>query len=435
MTFEPIQTYVFFDCETTGLNAARITEISLAAVHRAELIKFAKTVTTTLSSSNEEDSLDTLVPRVVNKLTLAVNPMKPVSLFIEELTGLSNYNLEHQSKFRDGAGPLMQQFLYSLAPPVCLVAHNGDRFDFPVLNKELKLAGIKLKSNLLCCDSLKFLRTHFKKKDDIRANQIDSIAGCNGDDKIKVDGITSLPRDDDAYSLSSLNTPSKNQNSSPFLDTPTKTPLVGDSGTSNAPHDANVNDDDNDGIFDDSFDEDCLDSHVLLAAIDGTPIKSSGDAPIKENCGANGVSDMKENLPGKLVESQKFFTPKKSLPDSDIEDSPQVFSTPPTSPPKKEIVSDNTTALQGQLPANKAIKSLPFNDPHESEKKIVNKKQPTSFSLPVLYKHLFGREPRVSHGAEADTVALLQVVATTGQAFLEWSDNNATCLVDILPKS
>ena len=212
MTCEPIQTFVFFDCETTGLNAARITEISLAAVHRVELSKFAKTVTTTLSSNDEDErSLDTLVPRVINKLTLAVNPMKTVSLFIEELTGLSNYNLEHQAKFRDGAGPLMQQFLSTLAPPVCLVAHNGDRFDFPVLNKELKLAGITFKSNVLCCDSLKFLRMHFSKKNEMKNNDIDPVAGCNGDGRVKVNGITSLPRDDDASSQMSVDTPVKNQ--------------------------------------------------------------------------------------------------------------------------------------------------------------------------------------------------------------------------------
>ena len=207
------------------------------------------------------------------------------------------------------------------------------------------------------------------------------------------------------------------------MDTPTKTPQAGDDkGTTNGLQDANANEDD---IFDDSFDEDCLDSHVLLAVIDGTPIKENGDV--------NGVSDLKENLSDKLADSQKFFTPKKILPDLDVDDSPQVFSTPPTSPPKKENVCDTTPPLQ---PIKKAIKSLPFNDPPHLEKKIEKKKQaPTSFSLPVLYKHLFGRKPRVSHGAEADTVALLQVVATTGQAFLEWSDNNAACLVDILPKS
>jgi hypothetical protein len=39
--------------------------------------------------------------RVVNKLCLAVCPRQPVPLHVEDLTGLNNYNLEHQAAFRE----------------------------------------------------------------------------------------------------------------------------------------------------------------------------------------------------------------------------------------------------------------------------------------------------------------------------------------------
>jgi three prime repair exonuclease-1 len=78
---------------------------------------------------------------VLNKLSLAVCPRKLILPHVEDLTGLSNYNLEHQAAFRDGVGAALASFLALLAPPVCLVAHNGNRFDFPLLKRELDAAG------------------------------------------------------------------------------------------------------------------------------------------------------------------------------------------------------------------------------------------------------------------------------------------------------
>ena len=64
-------------------------------------------------------------------------------------------------RFKDGAGPAMDLFLAKLRKPVCIVAHNGDRFDFPLLNKELAYAGQTFMDDILCCDSLKFFRASY----------------------------------------------------------------------------------------------------------------------------------------------------------------------------------------------------------------------------------------------------------------------------------
>ena len=74
----------------------------------------------------------------MNKLTLAVCPRRPILPHVEELTGLSNYNLEHQAAWTDGVGAAVAAFLTLLARPVCLVAHNGFRFDYPLLKRELQ---------------------------------------------------------------------------------------------------------------------------------------------------------------------------------------------------------------------------------------------------------------------------------------------------------
>lgn len=41
--------------------------------------------------------------------------------------------LEHESSFNQDAANILTNFLKHLRQPVCLVAHNGYSFDFPVL--------------------------------------------------------------------------------------------------------------------------------------------------------------------------------------------------------------------------------------------------------------------------------------------------------------
>ena len=51
--------------------------------------------------------------------------------------GLDNYNLESQFSFDSSTNSMMSLFLSHLEKPICLLAHNGDNFDFPLLQAEL----------------------------------------------------------------------------------------------------------------------------------------------------------------------------------------------------------------------------------------------------------------------------------------------------------
>ena len=66
-------TLVFLDFEATGLlgpaQHPRITELCLLAVHRDDL------------------SVDTGFPRVLNKLTLCLNPKEQISINTSQITG------------------------------------------------------------------------------------------------------------------------------------------------------------------------------------------------------------------------------------------------------------------------------------------------------------------------------------------------------------
>lgn len=138
-----IATLVFFDLETTGLPSfmprrkVNITEVSLIAVAREHL----------------------RIPlRILHKLTFCVRPRNAVMLQAAEMTGLDNMELESCPPFSSTAR-VIEDFLYALPQPVCLVAHNGDAFDFPLLCAEMKYAcpGMDLMA-FFCCDSLPAFR-------------------------------------------------------------------------------------------------------------------------------------------------------------------------------------------------------------------------------------------------------------------------------------
>ncbi|RUS89102.1 hypothetical protein EGW08_003110 [Elysia chlorotica] len=62
--------------------------------------------------------------------------------------------LEDSSTFKEQV-PMMMTFLKNLPQPVCLVAHNGDRFDFPLLVRHLEDAGTDVQElpDVVCADS------------------------------------------------------------------------------------------------------------------------------------------------------------------------------------------------------------------------------------------------------------------------------------------
>lgn len=135
-----IETFVFFDLETTGLpskaNPAKITELSFLCVSRRDI---------------ERSDLKKLPP--VSKLSLLFNPQKEIVPQVVRLTGLSKSFLSNQPIFGDKI-KCINSFL-DLPKPVCLVAHNGDRFDYKIIKSEYKNENTHLPHDLLCVDSLK----------------------------------------------------------------------------------------------------------------------------------------------------------------------------------------------------------------------------------------------------------------------------------------
>ena len=164
-----IKTLVYFDLEATGLKSSgkpRISEISLVAVNTQDVLDLNLRILEHVKKIKNDDYMlqtECLLPRVLNKLTICVYPMAIIMPQVSSITGLDNYNLTGQARFDKNTGDLLNIFLERLPSPVCLVAHNGNFYDFPLLKAELEKAGVELGSRILCIDSYVGMKEIFQK--------------------------------------------------------------------------------------------------------------------------------------------------------------------------------------------------------------------------------------------------------------------------------
>ena len=166
-----IETLVYFDIEATGLKSSgkpRITEMSFVAVNSQSIIDLHERITDYDGKMWKKDRtiLESFTPRVMNKLTLCVYPMATIMPNVTSITGLDNYNLTGQGRFDKNTGDLIKAFLDRLPSPVCLLAHNGNLYDFPLLKAEMEKVGVKLGLDILCADSYVGMKEIIKKKEE-----------------------------------------------------------------------------------------------------------------------------------------------------------------------------------------------------------------------------------------------------------------------------
>lgn len=145
------ETFVFLDLEATGLPNVdpEIAEISLFAVHRSSL-----------ENPERNEAGTPVLPRILDKLTLCMCPERPFTSKASEITGLSSEGLAQSRKagFDEAVVRTLQAFLSRQEGPICLVAHNGFDYDFPLLCTELQRLGAHLPRDTTCLDTLPALR-------------------------------------------------------------------------------------------------------------------------------------------------------------------------------------------------------------------------------------------------------------------------------------
>jgi len=163
-----IRTLVYFDLEATGLRSSgkpRISELSLVAVKVEDVLELQTTITKHLARVGSS-GVENLEPRVLNKLTICVYPMATIMPVVSNITGLDNYNLSDQARFDKNTVDMINNFLLRLPSPVCLVAHNGDNYDFPLLKAELEKVSGSLGADILCADSYNGFQQIFKTREE-----------------------------------------------------------------------------------------------------------------------------------------------------------------------------------------------------------------------------------------------------------------------------
>ena len=185
-----IKSLVYFDLEATGLKSSgrpRITEISFVAVNIEDVKEMHLKIQNHQPNRKYPDDhhhIESFLPRVLSKLTLCVYPMATIMPIVTDITGLDNYNLEDQTRFDSNTGQLLLNFLARLPSPVCLVAHNGNIYDFPLLKAEMEKVGMEVGSNVLCADSYIGIKAIFcnsnqliqdQKKNEIEAMRIQEV--------------------------------------------------------------------------------------------------------------------------------------------------------------------------------------------------------------------------------------------------------------------
>lgn len=174
-----ICSFAVLDLETANLpdfnfNKTNITEISIHGFQ-------AKAIS---------NAVNCIHPRITHKLTLLFNPRMMIHPESEKITGLNNDMLEHESAFDKNAGSVIVNFLEHLRKPVCLVAHNGDKFDFPVLKHSFAKLGMELPSDILCLDSLPAIKDLDLAREAEIESEEDIFVPLNAGSDLKVETLT-----------------------------------------------------------------------------------------------------------------------------------------------------------------------------------------------------------------------------------------------------
>lgn len=164
---EDIKTLLFLDLETTGLRPCKISEICLCAVK----------VTADHKLSGD-----------VDKLLLVVDPIKKIGGTAARMTQLDNAAIEGSEKLgtRDErVQSVLGEFLRAQTAPLCFVAHNGVRFDFPIFRDEFcRKKGENMSPSLQsahCVDSISALHQILRRKSFSLSSFISEYSNDDGD--------------------------------------------------------------------------------------------------------------------------------------------------------------------------------------------------------------------------------------------------------------
>jgi len=334
--------------------------------------------------------------------------------------GLNNDNLYQQKDFDTEVGSLVMLFLRRLEPPVCLVAHNGSRFDFPLLAAELQSTGcspLLLVNNqpVLCIDTWEMFRdlagdpVTYPNRYLREASSSPPPTILSPDQKNSVNNWIDIADSDRGGKSEQVNnagsstifhffsaveqTPPMKADCDVTENAAKKPKMVSDASDSNGdsdPHHAASHA--RRQLFPDSGSDDCTSRDGITS---GSDVGDVSDMSLADHVG---------NL-------------KTESGDSDAGNSHQVHGES-----HESTSSQNTNRTSGADDSSSTFQFAGFTRP--GRKIIMTAAKRPSYKLVDLHQRIIGFEPAESHRAEDDCLTLARVFWLTPKA-PAWADSHA----------
>ena len=356
------------------------------------------------------------------------------------IVGLSNDNLYRHKDFDPELAMLLSRFITRLDAPVCLVAHNGMRFDFGLLQVELQSVGQSLPDGVMCVDSLLLFQHIDLAEGDVVAEV--SGVGFNRELRTPRKQVTSPELAECSSSARkrkpelvvrrvSLQTAKKRLFEASEIDGDLVALSV-DDVTSVKEHSADetTRDDTASGESSScSWTLDVTDSELLAADIDDArPDGSTSSLQDAQNtyiCSnadtvdAVGASDDTRHSVEPCTKSANSTDDLRDVSDTNVPCN-ATNGTAPSTPYKAKLM---TSSILMNTP--------PFSPHHASKLATLVTSGPTSkmkklcYTLTELHKRVVGYYPQDTHSAEGDCIALARIFQNSTEKACEWADRHA----------
>ncbi|CAG2053380.1 unnamed protein product [Timema podura] len=296
--------------------------------------------------------------------------------------GLDNLVLQEQKPFDEHLVNILQGYLERLPRPICIVAHNGNKFDFPILQSELQFVKKGIPDDVLCIDSLVAFKELLcaKKSGGKKENPTPDL------------GITQL------------------------------------NGNHTVPPEPLVN-------FQDEFDDDLCKVLDIIEEIPQIKFKSGNDSEESKEDPFACLLLLDEQLTDSCCTTPKRNSVISYVPSPTLQECIQAknettpkhedniikISKPPVMKTKVNAEPTDTSKRNRKDDGVAARKRLNFSPPEFGDVT----KTPKSFKLIDIYQFLLSKKSVNDHMAESDCLNLLECIVTMGPTFVEWVDKNA----------
>jgi len=353
---------------------------------------------------------------------------------------LDNYNLKHYKAFSTETVRLINQFLKVQPQPVCLVAHNGFAYDYPLLQSEIQKLTIgdqgdssvvQMLNGIKCLDSLKALREICKNTSISDGNQDDPSIQCTSflDCLKSLDEAENFNQNEAHSHVETLeetqcpsvtSTPLKNIDSALAASKRTNgyyLPITPDKANDKWPsyHNDHVSPSSSEAPITPTGEQKLLNLPKVESNFDNEIILTTKASPSSNQQ----IKELIHHHSTDEFNNETFITPDK--PDK------INSSCHPPPPPRHSGAGKKRFVTHTNLSeVVKAKKKLDFSATELSHDSI-----PTSFSLPKLYYHWFNKEPDRKHGAEYDCITLMRVCAYKGKEFVNYANKNDTAFSSV----